>query len=72
MCINREHRWSLTMKVGNRAQRFVTYASNMSEALRKADGFAHRHWPDEAVTFEIGRMGYSSNEVAEEHGAILI
>ena len=72
MCAGREHRYRVTMKVtGRENQDVVVYATGVSHAVAKADGWAHKHFPDAFVSFEVTRSGYREDASAQEHGAIL-
>jgi hypothetical protein len=72
MCANREHRYRLQLKIrGQEEFDLVVYAHHVSEAVSIADGYAHEKYPGMMVNFSISHMGYSSDVVAQEHGAKL-
>jgi len=87
MCENREHRFRLTIKnlETGKSTDLVTYASGISQAVARADAWAHAnmpsrdrnrygHGPDASVSIEITvhRVGYNDRASAEEHGADFI
>lgn len=70
MCNHREHRFRVQIKVNDDTHEVVVYAKGLSEAVAKADAFAHKHYPDAWPTISCHRTPYSSDESAKEHGAI--
>lgn len=72
MCMNREHRWRIQVRVGVKPEiDLVVYAKSLTEAMSKADGWVHEKYPGQTVYLGIFRMGYSSDQVAEAHHAKL-
>ena len=77
MCQDREHRYSVVVKVTNdgltREHPVCCYAHGMAEAVAKADGWAFKNYPKAScVDISCFHTGYSSEESAKEHGAILL
>jgi len=73
MCINHEHRYRINMVIDDGREKFdlVVNAHNVTEAISKADGYAFEKYPGKMVSFTTFHMGYSSKEMALEHGANL-
>lgn len=87
MCENHEHKFRLTIKdLDTRVtHRYMVYAKNISQAVARADAWAHANFasqdagkygngPDASAGIEITihRMGYSDRTMAEAHGADFI
>jgi hypothetical protein len=71
MCANREHRFRCEIKVGGKEFGLYAYAHGLAEAVAQADGWCHKYYPDQTTYISCFRVGYSSDESAVEHGAIL-
>jgi hypothetical protein len=76
MCQDREHRYSVVVKVtteaGNDVETTVCcYAHGMVEAVAKADGWAFKNFPMATyVNISCFHTGYTSTRSAIEHGAL--
>lgn len=71
MCAGRMHRYTVEVRVRGETHKVAVYATGVAEAVAKADGYAHIHFPGDFHTFTVTHSTYSSVEGALEHGAIL-
>jgi hypothetical protein len=70
MCTHRQHRYRIAIQVDSTTFDLVVNAHNVTEAISKADGYVFKQYPDaKFVQFTTHHVGYSTTEVALEHGA---
>lgn len=77
MCAGREHRYRVSVDLSlpggvRKKQDICVYAKGVTDAIAKVDGIYHKENPGLSfITMTVTHSGYSTDESAVEHGAIL-
>lgn len=71
MCAHKQHRYRVEYTVGGEQKAVVVYAKGVAQAVAKADGFAHKWNRGKPVSFTVSHSGYTDDNGAIEHGAII-